>query len=126
MESRRDVGSLRRPPAPLRGFRGWVASIPRAEARNGMPLARVLRLITGHDGDTLSDLRGLYAWLTTLAPEHTAVLASRDPVALIFYGDPESLPPAVKTPYRACKRTYEESCTIRIPLKVFRSLPLKP
>ncbi len=62
----------------------------------GLPLARVLRLITGFDGGTLSDLRGLYAWLTTLVPQHAPYLASKDPVALIFYGDPEVLPPDAK------------------------------
>jgi len=73
-----------------------VARTVRDRIRNGLPLTRVLRLITGHDGGTLSDLRGMYAWLTTLTPEHAAVLASRDPMALIFYGDPEPLPPFVK------------------------------
>lgn len=62
----------------------------------GLPLERVLRLITGHDGGTLSDLRGLFAWLTSLLPAHAEALARRDPAAVIFYGDPAPLPPPVK------------------------------
>lgn len=64
--------------------------------RKGLPLNRVLRLITGHDGGTLSDLRGLFAWLATLLPKHAEALVARDPAALIFYGDPEPLPPNLK------------------------------
>ena len=62
----------------------------------GLPLDRVLRLITGHDGGTLGELRGLFAWLTSLTPQHAEALARRDPAAVVFYGDPEPLPPAVK------------------------------
>src|SRR6185369_16693390 len=36
----------------------------------GLPLERVLHLITGHDGGTVSDLRGLFAWLTSLTHQH--------------------------------------------------------
>lgn len=61
-----------------------------------LPLERVLRLITGQDGGTLSDLRGLFAWLTSLLPGHAEALARRDPAAVIFYGDPAQLPPLVK------------------------------
>jgi hypothetical protein len=68
----------------------------------GLPLERVLRLITGHDGGTVSDLRGLFAWLTSLAPQHAEALARRDPAAAIFYGDPEPLPPGVKRAVLAC------------------------
>jgi hypothetical protein len=68
----------------------------RDRIRKGLPLARVLRLITGQDGGTLSDLRGLFAWLITLLPEYAALLAVRDPAALILYGDPEPLSPDVK------------------------------
>jgi hypothetical protein len=62
----------------------------------GLPLERVLRLITGYDGGTLSDLRGLFAWLASLLPGHAEALARRDPAAVIFYGDPAPLPPQVK------------------------------
>ncbi|HEX3553156.1 MAG TPA: hypothetical protein VIA62_08000 [Thermoanaerobaculia bacterium] len=62
----------------------------------GLPLERVLRLITGHDGGTVSDLRGLFAWLTSLTPMHAEALARRDPAAIVFYGDPEPFPPGVK------------------------------
>lgn len=61
-----------------------------------LPLERVLRLITGHDGGTLSDLRGLFAWLTSLLAGHAEALARRDPAAVVFYGDPAPLRPWVK------------------------------
>jgi hypothetical protein len=64
--------------------------------RKGLPLGRLLRLVTGYDGGTVSDLRGLYAWIASLLPEHASVLAAGDPVALIFYGDPQPLPSLVK------------------------------
>jgi len=62
----------------------------------GLPLERVLHLITGHDGGTVSDLRGLFAWLTSLTPLYAEALARRDPAAVVFYGDLEPLPPGVK------------------------------
>jgi hypothetical protein len=49
--------------------------------KEGLPLRRVLTLATGSDGGTLSDLRGLYAWLITFLPEHGGILLQRDPLA---------------------------------------------
>ncbi|SMH61435.1 NACHT domain-containing protein [Azospirillum agricola] len=56
----------------------------------GLPLGRVLALITGWDGGTLSDLRGVYAWLVALMPEHAEQLLSRDPLGAVLYGDAAS------------------------------------
>jgi hypothetical protein len=73
-----------------------AARFLRDRIAGGLPLERVLRLITGQDGGTLSDLRGLFAWLTSLLPGHAEALARRDPAAVIFYGDPAQLPSLVK------------------------------
>jgi len=53
-----------------------AARFLRDRIAGGLPLERVLRLITGHDGGTLSDLRGLFAWLTSLLPGHAEALVS--------------------------------------------------
>ncbi len=55
--------------------------------RDGLPVGRVLALICGHDGGTLSDLRGVYGWLCTLLPEKVAQLTARDSVGAVTYGD---------------------------------------
>lgn len=62
----------------------------------GLPLRRVVALITGHDGGTLSELRGLYAWLACLSPDHAPSLVGRDPLAVVLYGDAAQLSPSVK------------------------------
>ncbi len=63
---------------------------------HGLPLARVLALLTGEDAGTLSDLRGLYAWLATVCSEHSEKLVRRDPLGVVLYGDAASLPPSTK------------------------------
>lgn len=62
----------------------------------GLPLKRVLSLITGHDGGTLSDLRGLFAWLACLSPQYADTLTPIDPLGIVLYGDAALFPPAVK------------------------------
>lgn len=64
--------------------------------RKGFPLGRALALLIGYDGGTLSDLRGLYAWLACLCVEHTAVLIPKDPLGIILYGDAAALSPSDK------------------------------
>jgi hypothetical protein len=59
--------------------------------RAGLPLQRVLALIAGNDGGTLSDLRGLYAWISCLLTEHAGTLIPRDPLGIILYGDASAL-----------------------------------
>lgn len=58
--------------------------------RAGLPLGRALSLMTGPDDGTLSDLRGLYAWLVCLLPGHAEVLLDRDPFGALLYGDAAS------------------------------------
>lgn len=57
---------------------------------DGHPVSRVLALITGADGGTLSDLRGIYGWLVTLVPGYAADIVARDPFGAILYGDAAS------------------------------------
>jgi hypothetical protein len=64
--------------------------------RRGLPLDRVLALLTADDGGTLSDLRGVYAWLATLSPEHSERLVRRDPLGVVLYGDSTVLQSSTK------------------------------
>ena len=64
--------------------------------RTGLPLQRVLALVTGYDGGTLSELRGLYAWLSCLLSEHAGALIPRDPLGIVLYGDASVLTSSTK------------------------------
>jgi len=61
-----------------------------------LPIKRVLALITGQDGGTLSDLRGVYAWLSCLSLEHAESLIERDPLGVVLYGDASLLSTSLK------------------------------
>ena len=74
----------------------------------GLPVGRVLALMTGPDGGTISDLRGLYAWLVSLCAEHTTELLKIDPLAAVLYGDASGWPVSTKRlVLRAFRRTGE-------------------
>ncbi len=53
----------------------------------GLPLARILSLITGKDGIVVTELRGLSAWLATLCRSRRPELIDRDPLGIVLYGD---------------------------------------
>ncbi len=57
----------------------------------GLPVLRVLALISGPDGGVVSELRGLSAWLAALSwPDRDGLrhhLIERDPVGVALYGD---------------------------------------
>ncbi|MEO7860617.1 MAG: hypothetical protein ABIU05_09250, partial [Nitrospirales bacterium] len=57
----------------------------------GYPLKRVLAILTGYDGGTLAELRGIFAWLACLYEQESATLISRDPLGLVLYGDASKL-----------------------------------
>ena len=57
----------------------------------GYPLKRMLALLTGDDGGTLAELRGIYAWLACLHKDEAATLIRRDPLGLVLYGDASKL-----------------------------------
>ena len=53
----------------------------------GLPLGRVLSLITGHDGAVVSAFRGLLAWLAVHRDDVRGRLIDGDPVGVGLYGD---------------------------------------
>ncbi len=63
----------------------------------GLPVGRVLALLTGKDGHAVTALRGLFAWLVTLLEQERPMLIKRDPLGLILYGDVKSFSVADKT-----------------------------
>lgn len=63
---------------------------------NRLPIKRALALITGQDGGTLSDLRGVYAWLSCLCLDHAESLIERDPLGVVLYGDASLLSTPLK------------------------------
>ena len=53
----------------------------------GLPVKRVLALMTGHDGGVVSELRGLAAWLAAHCQLGRGEIIERDPLGTILYGD---------------------------------------
>ena len=53
----------------------------------GLPSARVVALLVGHDGEVLFGLRGLAAWLAALCREARRALIDADPIGALAYGD---------------------------------------
>lgn len=64
--------------------------------RTGFPLKRILSLVTGYDGGTLAELRGVYAWFACLCEEEATTLIRRDPLGIVLYGDAALLSPSSK------------------------------
>ena len=54
---------------------------------DGLPVGRVLALMTGEDGGIVSELRGLSAWLAVHSIEARRELIERDPEGVAAYGD---------------------------------------
>ena len=54
---------------------------------NGLPVSRILALITGEDGGVVSELRGLSAWLAAHSKKGRRELIERDPEGIVLYGD---------------------------------------
>ncbi len=55
--------------------------------QEALPVGRVLALITGADGGTVSELRGIYAWIAALCHTERDKLMQRDPLGVVLYGD---------------------------------------
>ena len=55
--------------------------------QSGLPIGRVLALITGEDGVVVSELRGLSAWLAALCVSQRNTIIDRDPLGVVLYGD---------------------------------------
>ena len=58
-----------------------------ARINEGLPVRRILALITGHDGVVVSELRGLAAWLAAWNCSSRAEIIARDPLGTVLYGD---------------------------------------
>jgi len=63
---------------------------------NGLPVGRILALITGYDGVVVSELRGLSAWLAAHSKSSRAELIARDPLGTVLYGDAQHFSPEEK------------------------------
>lgn len=59
---------------------------------HGLPLARVLTLLTGEDGGVVTDLRGLAAWLCVHCISGRHELIERDSLGVVLYGDVSNFP----------------------------------
>lgn len=53
----------------------------------GLPIGRILALITGEDGVVVAELRGLSAWLAALCKSQRNAIIERDPLGVVLYGD---------------------------------------
>ena len=59
---------------------------------DGLPVGRILALMTGHDGAPVSQLRGLSAWLAAHSRDSRLELITRDPLGTTLYGDVRGFP----------------------------------
>lgn len=73
-----------------------VAGLVMSETGAGLPVSRVLALITGDDGIVVTPLRGFSAWLAALCPDARRDLVERDPVGVGLYGDVSGFSPNEK------------------------------
>ena len=53
----------------------------------GLPIGRIIALITGEDGVVVAELRGLSAWLAALCKSQRNAIIERDPLGVVLYGD---------------------------------------
>lgn len=63
---------------------------------NGLPVRRILALMTGDDGGVVSELRGLSAWLATHSKTSRMEIIERDPIGTVLYGDVKGFSPDEK------------------------------
>ena len=54
---------------------------------DGLPVRRIIALMTGHDGVPVSELRGLVGWLAAHSRPGRTEIITRDPLGTILYGD---------------------------------------
>lgn len=64
--------------------------------KEGLSLRRLMTLLTGFDGKTAPDLRGVYAWMVTLLAGSAEKILHHDPYGAIIYGDTYSWTPNTK------------------------------
>ena len=73
--------------AEFLGARHVARLVQPGERGRGLPVSRVLALISGGDGVVVTPLRGLSAWLAALCPAARRDLVERDPIGVGLYGD---------------------------------------
>ena len=54
---------------------------------DGLPVRRVISLMTGGDGIVVTEMRGLSAWLAVQCPDARPFLMDSDPIGVCLYGD---------------------------------------
>ena len=67
-----------------------------ARIAEGLPVGRVLAMMTGFDGAIVSEYRGLAAWLAALSRPARAEIIERDPFGVALYGDIQRFGPHEK------------------------------
>lgn len=67
-----------------------------ARIGDGLPIDRVLALICGADGNPVSSLRGLFAWLMCWLGPVAEGYVERDPYGVATYGDASALSPGAQ------------------------------
>ena len=69
---------------------------------DGLPVGRILALITGEDGGLVSELRGLAAWLAAHNRTARSEIIKRDPQGMVLYGDVKQFSVAEKRQILTC------------------------
>ena len=64
---------------------------------NGLPVGRLLALMTGFDGGIITEFRGLAAWLAAHSKPARDAIIERDPLGVVLYGDVEDFSAREKT-----------------------------
>ena len=90
------AGESRRVPAHRQIAEFLAARHLAKSVDEGLPVRRVLALMTGGDGGVVSELRGLSAWLAVHSKASRAEIVERDPLGTILYGDVRGFSPDEK------------------------------
>lgn len=69
----------------------WISGAVVAHS-NPLPSQRINFLLLDAKGRVISALKGLYAWMGTLSLTFQEQFINADPLTLVYYGDPKSLP----------------------------------
>ena len=67
------------------------------ELGEGLPVGRILSLMTGYDGVILPQFRAVAAWIATHSPKCRRELVSADPIGAMLDGDVATFPVADRT-----------------------------
>ncbi len=83
----------------------------------GLPVRRVLALMTGFDGGILSELRGLAAWVAAHSKPARRELIERDSLGVVLYGDVQNFSPGEKTSMFdcLCREVHQHPWLLRAP-----------